>query len=660
MPVLLGIDTGGTYTDAVLLDSEGEVISAAKAMTTRHDLSIGIHNAVRKVMPHPPPDIRLVSLSSTLATNAIVEGKGSPICLILVGYDPRIVAKTRLERFTSGNRVIFIEGGHNIRGDEQQPLDTDAARRAILEQAPNVSAFAISGYFSVRNPAHELKLKRLVRRLTDLPVTCGHELTANLNAPRRALTVALNASLIHLLQQLIMEVEQMLTAEGISAPLMVVKGDGSLMDSREVLEHPVETILSGPAASAIGARHLSDAEDVFVVDMGGTTTDIAVLCNGTPALKTEGARVGGFQTMVEAVDVNTIGLGGDSEVRFDKSGSICVGPGRVVPLCYLALEYPSVIDALRGQLEEDIDRNAGRFVMRERPLGVDANSITSSQRQIWENLGAGPASLPRLFDSMKRSVTLRMDIEHLTGRGLVVGSGFTPTDAVHVLGQHRVGSVEAAELGAELWARRMNVGREEFCRRVVEQVVVRAGRAVIKSALVEECGFPESGWSGLGGLFVNQALGAGNLETISVSLSLRRPIIGIGAPASTYLSPLAEKLRTRLYIPEHAEVANAIGAVASGVVQTVHALIKPLGENKSYRVHLPFGVRDFHSLDEAVSYARRAVYRQARNRAHQAGSGVVRVHIEQHDRTARVYGLPQHIETEVIATATGRPRLKEA
>ena len=194
---------------------------------------------------------------------------------------------------------------------------------------------------------------------------------------------------------------------------------------------------------------------------------------------------------------------------------------------------------------------------------------------------------------------------------------------------------------------------------LVEQVVVQAGRALIRSALAEEVELPESGWSGLGLLFVDQALGAGNLETISTALSLRRPIIGIGAPAATYLSPLAEKLKTRLYIPEHAGVANAIGAVASGVVQTVHALIKPLGENKFYRVHLPFGVRDFHSLDEATSYAKRAVYRQARNRAHQAGSGVVKVHIEQNDRTARVYGIHQHIETEVIATATGRPRLKE-
>ncbi|GAJ08646.1 unnamed protein product, partial [marine sediment metagenome] len=119
MSILLGIDTGGTYTDAVLLDDECGVISAAKALTTKHDLSVGIQNAVQMALPHPLPDIQLVSLSSTLATNAIVEGKGSPICLLLIGYDPGIVAKTGLERLVASERIVFIQGGHTVTGEEQ-------------------------------------------------------------------------------------------------------------------------------------------------------------------------------------------------------------------------------------------------------------------------------------------------------------------------------------------------------------------------------------------------------------------------------------------------------------------------------------------------------------------------------------------------------------
>jgi len=659
MSILLGIDTGGTYTDAVLLDDERGVISAAKALTTKHDLSVGIQNAVQMALPRPLPDIQLVSLSSTLATNAIVEGRGSPICLLLIGYDPSIVAETGFERLVASKRIVFIQGGHTVTGEEQCPLDIDAARQAILIHAPHVAAFAISSYFGVRNPTHELRVKRLVRRLTGLPVTCGHELTTHLHAPRRALTVALNARLIPLLQQLILEVREMLTIQGIQAPLMVVQGDGSLMDATVALERPVETILSGPAASVIGARYLSDVGDVFVIDMGGTTTDIAALHDGCPVLNLKGAQVGGWRTMVEAVDVRTTGLGGDSEVRLDEAGNLCVGPRRVVPLSLLAVHYPVVLDTLRCQLEACLDRNAGRFIMRERPLGLDQNSITSAQQEIWKLLGDGPVSIAQLLNGVKTSAVVRYCLDDLIERGLVIASAFTPTDAVHVLGQYCSGSVEAAELGSELWARRLDINRGEFCKRVVQQVIIQAGYAVMESALAEEGGLSLSSRDSVGWLFVDRALGADNGGTFSVTFSLRRSLVGIGAPAVTYLSPLAEKLNTPLCIPEHAEVANAIGAVAGGMVQTVRILIRPLGAGDTYRAYLPFGVRDFLQLADAVAYAKDVARRLARDRARQAGASVVKVHTEQDDRTAQIgSGDKIYIETEVTATAVGRPRLK--
>jgi N-methylhydantoinase A/oxoprolinase/acetone carboxylase beta subunit len=255
--ILLGIDTGGTYTDAVLFDEEAGVIASAKALTTKHDLSIGIRRAVERVLPNPPPDVHLVSLSTTLATNAIVEGQGSPICLLLLGYPTDALDRAGLRQALGDDPVVFINGGHTVVGEEQMPLDLDAARRAIQSHAPQVAAFAVSGYFAVRNPAHELVVRDLVRELTGSPVTCGHELTSNLHAPRRALTAALNARLISLLQQLILAVRDMLAEKAVHAPLMVVKGDGSLIEAQVALERPVETILSGPAASVVGARRLS-------------------------------------------------------------------------------------------------------------------------------------------------------------------------------------------------------------------------------------------------------------------------------------------------------------------------------------------------------------------------------------------------------------------
>lgn len=664
MSIILGIDTGGTYTDAVVLDDERGVIGAAKALTTKHDLSVGIQNAVEAALPKSPPNIELVSLSTTLATNAIVEGKGSSICVLLIGYDPDTVALAGLEKVVANESIVLIRGGHTVTGEEQAPLDIDAVRQAIFTHAPHVAAFAISGYFGVRNPTHELRVKRLVRRLTGLPVTCGHELTTHLHAPRRALTVALNARLIPLLQQLILGVREMLTIQGIRAPLMVVRGDGSLMEAKMALEQPVETILSGPAASVVGACYLCNVGDAFVIDMGGTTTDIVALHNARPVLNLEGAWVGGRRTMIEAVDVHTTGLGGDSDVRLDETHNLCVGPRRVVPLSLLAVQYPAVLDVLQGQLGHHVDRAAvdtdkGRFVMRERPLGLEQSSITSTQQEIWDLLNDGPVSVAQLLAGVKYSSVYRRCLDELVERGLVVVSAFTPTDAVHVLGQYRCGSVEAAELGAALWAQRLDISGQEFCEQVVRQVIVQAGRAVIASALAEEGGRVLWSRDSVGHLFIDRALGADDGGVFSVTFSMRRSLIGIGAPVATYLPPVAAQLHVHLHIPEHAEVANAIGAAAGGVIQTVRILIRPLDKGNAYRVHLPFGVRDFQQLADAVTYAKDAARRLARDRAHRAGASLVRVHTEQHDQTAQVGSERLYIETEVIATAVGRPQLKK-
>jgi len=644
----------------VLLDEKHGIVTAAKSLTTKHNLSAGIQNAVNAVLPHSPPEIKLVSLSSTLATNAIVEGKGNPVCLLLIGYDPRIIAEIHFERLLDNRHIVFIQGGHTVTGDEQCPLDIRAARQAIQTYAPQVSAFAISSYFGVRNPAHELRVKRLVRRLTNLPVTCGHELTTQLDAPLRAITVALNARLISLMQQLILEVREFLSTQGIDAPLMVVKGDGSLMDANAALERPVETILSGPAASVVGALYLCKEKDGIIIDMGGTTTDIAAVVEGIPAVSYTGAKVGGWQTMVEAMDIHTTGLGGDSEVHADKEGKLTIGPRRVIPLSLLAMDYPSVAQTLQRQLERRPGIDDGRFVMHQRPLGVDRNNLTSTQREIWERLSQGPLSLVDLLEGVDTPSYYRYSLGVLIERGLVVTSAFTPTDAVHVLGQYRVGSVEAAELGARLWARRLCTDKEEFCRRVVKQVIIQAGRAVIDSALAGEGKLNPVSQDSVGHLFINRALGADDNGNLGVTVSLKHSLIGVGAPAATYLTPLAEKLGTALHIPENAEVANAIGAVAGGVVQNVRILVRrPAGIDNPYRAYSPFGVRDFTELEDAVTYAKKTACRLARRRAHEAGAARVKVYTKRNDETVDLQNDRLHIGTELVATAVGRPRLKD-
>ncbi|MGH8269795.1 MAG: hydantoinase/oxoprolinase N-terminal domain-containing protein, partial [Steroidobacteraceae bacterium] len=227
----IGLDTGGTYTDAVALGRGRHVIASAKALTTHWDLSVGLGGALRSVLSELPEGARqrisLVSVSTTLATNAVVENRFSPICAILVGFNDRMAAETGIEK-QLGGVVVRVRGGHDPSGVEEQPLDEPAIEAAARDFGSRVEAFAVAAQFSVRNPEHELRIRELIRALCDKPVTCSHELSAQLNAPKRALTAALNARLVPHIRHLLDAVGQTLEHEAISAPLMVVKGDGTL------------------------------------------------------------------------------------------------------------------------------------------------------------------------------------------------------------------------------------------------------------------------------------------------------------------------------------------------------------------------------------------------------------------------------------------------
>jgi N-methylhydantoinase A/oxoprolinase/acetone carboxylase beta subunit len=661
MSLKLGIDTGGTYTDAVLFDDERGVIGSAKALTTKDDLSAGIREAIEMVLPPVLPDIGLVSISTTLATNAIVEGQGRSVCLLLIGYDPDLLGELASEKIVPLERIVLIRGGHDGTGVEMAPLDVDTAWEAILAQVPHVEAFAVSGYFGVRNPSHELTVRRLVRELTGKPVTCGHELTTRLNAPRRALTTALNARLIPLLEELVVTVRETLVARGIEAPLMVVKGDGSLVDA----ERPVETILSGPAASVVGASYGADVEEAFVIDMGGTTTDVITMSDSRLALNPDGARIGDLRIMVEAIDADTVGLGGDSEIRLDKAGNLYAGPRRVIPLCLLAHQHPEVLSKLQHQVDRYVDHgedsrrgDPGCFITRQRQLVDGRGGLTPTQREVWEALRGGPLPLAELLDNLEHPALYRECVKQLIEVGLVVAGGFTPTDALHVLGRFDRWSVEAARLGAMLWAGSLAVSPEQFCEKVLRQVEIQMGQVVIASALAEETGSSSMAQGRVGRLLIDRALGADRGRIFSVAFDMQRPLLAIGAPVGSYLPGVAKRLNARLVIPDHAEVRSALGAVVGGIVQSVRVLIQPLVAGSAYRVHLPSEMRQFRELEAAVECAEDVAREKAEELALRAGARETKVHVKRKDQVLRdKRGLADEIYlgTEVTATAVGRP-----
>ena len=260
MAITLGIDTGGTYTDAVLIEDDATVLASAKSLTTRQDLAIGVGRAVEAVLASAkiaPEAVAMAALSTTLATNALVEGQGLRVALICAGFKDADLDRQGLREALKGDPVLFAAGGHSHSGVEAKQLDREAVSAFIDSVSEQVTGFAIAGRFATRNPAHELEIAVLVRDATGLPTTCSHHLSSRLNGPKRAVTAVLNARLVGMIDALIGRAEQRLRDLGIDAPLMVVRGDGALMSTAQARTRPIETILCGPAASIVGARWLT-------------------------------------------------------------------------------------------------------------------------------------------------------------------------------------------------------------------------------------------------------------------------------------------------------------------------------------------------------------------------------------------------------------------
>ncbi|WP_376702538.1 hydantoinase/oxoprolinase family protein [Mesorhizobium sp. ISC25] len=665
-PLFLGIDTGGTYTDAVLWSEAGgpggKVLAKAKALTTRHDLAVGISGAVDAVLQEAgtdPTAIKLVSMSTTLATNALVEGQGGRVALVMIGFAEGDLARDGLKAALGSDPVVFCPGGHDVHGNAAK-LDLSGLEAALPELEKSVSGFAVCAYFATRNPAHELAARDLIRDRTGLPVTASHELSAKLGGPRRALTTLLNARLISMIDRLVAATEGFLAARNIAAPLMVVRGDGALVSAAFARQRPIETILSGPAASLVGARHMTGLDDAVVSDIGGTTTDVAVLDQGRPRLDPEGATVGGFRTMVEAVAMRTFGLGGDSEVALEDgalSPRILLGPRRLVPLALAGLMHGEVVTAeLERQLRApNPGRMDGRLAVRTGVPERLAAGLTGAEAKLYELIGAVPQALDRLLTSNAQNATLN----RLVSRGLVHVAGFTPSDAAHVLGRQANWDPAAARLGAELFARRRD-GRGQFIAASPEAISERVLTALtrLSAEVILETAFAEDGLDGAATVahaLVQRAVDA-HPGIARLSVALDRPVIGLGASAPLHYAGLAELVGNNCVVPEDTDVANALGAVVGQVRVSAEARVSQPKEGL-FRVASGESVRDFNDEAAAIAAAEKDVRAIAAGRAKDAGTDSAEIEIASEFRVSTVEGQRMFIEAHVVAVASGRPRI---
>ena len=667
MTFLLGVDTGGTYTDAVILDEISDtVIATAKALTTRPDLALGVAAAMDAAIAQAglsPADIAMVSLSTTLATNALVEGQGGRVALISIGFDEADLARAGLAEAMRNDPVIRLTGGHDHAGAEADALDIDALRRGLDGLDAGITGFAVAASFATRNPAHEVAARDLIRKVTGKPVTCSHELSSELGGPKRALTAVLNARLIGMIDRLITACEAHLRLLGISARLMVVRGDGALISADLAREKPIETILSGPAASIAGARWLTGETDALVSDIGGTTTDVCLLRDGRPQIDPQGARVGPFRTMVQAVAMRTTGLGGDSAVHIANglTAKLALGPRRLMPISLAAQQFPDLVhDGLDRALAQDFPAgDGGQFVVplwQAMPAGLDPREAAVATR-----LAQGPR---RLGDAVQTRLE-QPALNRLADRGLIILAGVTPSDAAHVAGLVAAWDAAAAQKALTLFARNRTGAGQPIATdgQVLAPMIIDQLRAQTTDCLLR-AGFAEDGraWDDPAGLARHPLTVAGldhHAGIVQMQLSLGVPVIGLGASAHVYYGPVGARLGARMVLPEHGAVANAIGAVV-GQVQMQASGTVTATQAGAFAVHLPDQVQSFSDKGAALAALEAALTDIVRGKARAAGVDDMRVKVARDIKQAEVGGQPMFIEATLRAVASGRPRIASA
>ncbi len=660
----LGIDTGGTFTDSVILDlKNGHVLGKAKALTTREDLAIGIKNSLSMLGKDELQGISLVSLSSTLATNSVVEGKGCRVGLILIGMEEREAMPVDFS--------VEVAGDHNLNGIEQNELDKVKATEFIDSVHDKVDAFAVSGLLSVRNPAHELAVKEIIKSKCALPVVCGHELSSQLGFYERTITAVLNAKLIPIIADLIVAVTKVLAEFDVLAPLMMVKGDGTLMSEAMAQQRPVETVLSGPAASILGAMYLTKEKDAVIVDIGGTTTDIGIMRSGRPRLDPEGALIGGWRTRVKAVDIMTSGIGGDSRIIVRQDG-FSLSPLRVTPLCVATKKYPEIVGKLE-KMSPNVTRQRIRyydinlipqlvefFVFSKELRGYQFSKV---DKALIDAVKTGPKNIFEIGE-LTGIDPFTYSIRHLEELGIVARIGLTPTDILHAMGTYTEFDKRTSELAVEIQAKIMSVSPHDFCTQVRQATIDKIANEVVMKLIQEDSDLLAV--DDLSHRFIKQLVTREMGIDFSVNLNLNKKIIGIGAPVGAYLPEVAQKFSTPLLLPENSEVGNAIGAITGTIMETVEIIIKPRSgmSNTSNPPSILFsskGRQDFPTLEQAKEFAIELASKQATEMAIFAGAEHVELVCEVKDDFGKVgnsYGGGGILlGSKVTVTAVSKPKM---
>ncbi len=367
--MIIGIDVGGTHTDAVLLSAD-KIEKKVKVPTDSADLFHTILSGFTLLLEDTDPKkIKRVVLSTTLTTNAIVQQDMNPVGMIVSagpGIDP--------EAFRTGEHYYCVSGSINHRGREKAPVNKMQIEDiAVKMKKAGIEYVGVVSKFCVRNPSHEILIRRILNKHFK-KIFLGHHVSGNLNFPRRIATTHLNAAVFSVHKSFFEAVRDSLAEKGLTVPIQILKADGGTMSLESSMAFPGQTVLSGPAASIMGAiPYAPEGQDAIVLDIGGTTTDIAFLVDKTPLLEPMGIQRGRYKSLIRSLRTDSKGIGGDSIIRV-KDKKLVIGPERLGPAMAFGGPGPTLTDALfvLGLMKDgDIDNAQKGIHELARAIGKD-------------------------------------------------------------------------------------------------------------------------------------------------------------------------------------------------------------------------------------------------------------------------------------------------
>lgn len=552
MEYILGIDTGGTYTDGVVICAhDRHIVAKAKVFTTHDELSDGIRRCIAEMKFDDVKKIREVHLSSTIAVNKILEGGAESIGLLQIGRSVEGKLPCRY-RYTVSLPQNCSKGFAEI-----NECDTDEIRKTFFGNVKAVVVTAAPSKYSTDTEcyiAQNLE-EKLGMKCEGASCVCEHDdyYTKTVNA---VFTVFLKP----VVEKFINSIRTIVREYGIADNVFIVNALGKLISCDEATANPLETVFSGLAASVNGGTALTDEKDFLLIDMGGTSSEVTRITGGIFGEIKGTAKIDGYAVKEKTMNIKSYGVGGDSYIRITQCKDIQVGPYRAIPLCVAADKYPYLYDEIltyRKPANYEIltSQEINCYIgIKGAPL-IGLNSMEAlTVRYLTDN----PHNVFYIAEHFDTDVdALHMD--RLVKQNAVRLISLTPTDILHAEGRFNRWDSRISNAAVTRMADAIGADKEEFLEIVNENIINALSKVCMQGiAAFEDVEFDFDECSGaeflLNSFFENRN------RLLKTEFSIDRPIVAVGAPAGAWMGRVADKMKTKAIIPEHGEVANAYGA----------------------------------------------------------------------------------------------------